>query len=247
VTGFRGCFKPGGTSNTCIPTSSIGNLESDASNIISKIGLMNGNGGSGTNVCGGLDMANTILTTSPNAHTASNTIREIIILSDGDNNYDSIAYASGSPGSPVVACRPSTSGCPVSPSSQCDPANSDAFPNCGAAQPRERQLDNMTKALADQINRRIEIASSRSAFAARRTPYRRRRPTPSRRLLRQYREHERRQRRDQRLLKCIAHRPPARTTTTTARTRHRSAGDLLADAQMRSGSWRSSSLESSRR
>jgi Putative Flp pilus-assembly TadE/G-like len=151
VTGFRGCFKPGGTANTCVPVSSIGYLDSNVSSITSKIGLMNGNGGSGTNVCSGLDMANTILTTSPGASTEPNAIREIIILSDGDNNYNSIAYVSGSPGSPVTICRPSTSGCPVSPSSECDPADSDASPACGAAQPRERQLDKKTMALADSI------------------------------------------------------------------------------------------------
>jgi Flp pilus assembly protein TadG len=150
VTGFRGCFKPSGTSNTCIPTTSIGNLDAIASNVTSKIALMNGNGGSGTNVCSGLDMANGVLF-GANSHSASNTIREVVILSDGDNNYNSIAYASGAPGSPVVACRPSAAGCPVSPSSSCDPSGSDPYPGCGAAQPRERQLDGLTLTRAAQM------------------------------------------------------------------------------------------------
>ena len=73
----------------------------------------------------------------PQRHTASNTIREIIILSDGDNNYNSIAYVFGVagfarrgvpaehgrvPGLAVVECDPRTP-MPTRPAAQRSLAN----------------------------------------------------------------------------------------------------------------------------
>jgi Flp pilus assembly protein TadG len=151
VLSYRGCFRPSGTNANCVATSTIGDLNGTASNVITKIDAMSAIGGTGTNVCGGLSRAYSVLT-GVNSHAASNTQRIIVILTDGDNNYNSVSYVAGSPGSPVAACRPSTTGCPVSPTSNCNPANSDPNNGCSiAAQPRERQLDTLTKTLSDTI------------------------------------------------------------------------------------------------
>ena len=75
VTGFRGCFRPSGTNTTASRRARSATWTVTPSNVISKIDAMNGNGGSGTNVCSGLDMANSVLTGS-NSHAAANTQRD---------------------------------------------------------------------------------------------------------------------------------------------------------------------------
>jgi Flp pilus assembly protein TadG len=172
VHAFRGCFKgspAGGTNTNCVAMSSVGALNGTASNVNSKISAITAVGGTGTNVCGGLNEAQTVLF-GTNSHNASNTIRVIVILTDGDTTYNNVSYVSGSPGSPALACRPNSSGspaCPTGTSSQCNPANSDTYlsTGCSAAgsgsvsgsnpgsnsEPHERQLDIKADTLATTL------------------------------------------------------------------------------------------------
>jgi len=162
-TSFRGCYDPPNSNSGCVDTITNGALTGTASTLIVKIGQVSAVGGTGTNFCGGLDMAASILF-GAGSHSASNTIRNIIILSDGDNTYNSASYVSGS--SPTAACRPSTTGCPVSPSTSCSPSSSDTYigtacsqsgassPPSGpgtTSQPRERQIDTYTMNRANQL------------------------------------------------------------------------------------------------
>ena len=164
VHAFRGCFNPSGTNGACILNSSIGNLDSNAANVITKINGIGSVGGTGTNVCGGLDKASSVLF-GAGSHSASNTIRIIVILSDGDNTYNAASYVSGSPGSPTSACRPTNTGCPVA--NQCDPATSDTYVSTGCSAPgqgavsgsnpgsnsttKERQMDTFTTTRATAV------------------------------------------------------------------------------------------------
>lgn len=159
-TAFRGCFKPTpGTNSGCVDNSTIGPLTGTASTLITKINSVSALGGTGTNFCGGLDKAAEILFGS-GSHSASNTIRNIIILSDGDNTYNNASYVAGV--SPAPPCYPTTTGCPVSPTSQCNASSSDSYlgtvcsgiGNASAgsvSQPHERWLDIATKNRADQL------------------------------------------------------------------------------------------------
>jgi hypothetical protein len=89
-------------------------------------------------------------------------VKSIVILTDGDNTYNSASYSSAQ-GAPPATCRPSTS-----------PSNSDAFvgTGCSAAgqgsasssnpgsnsETRERELDRATRDLAVTLkNQGIEI------------------------------------------------------------------------------------------
>jgi hypothetical protein len=152
---FRGCYNGPVSNSNCVSMSTVSNLNATASNVITKINSMSAQGGTGTNVCLGLDEADTILH-GVNSDTASNTIRVIVILTDGDNTYNATSYLSGSPGAPPAACRPTTS-----------PSSSDTFVGTGCSAPgggsasgsnpgsnsetRERQLDTATKARADAL------------------------------------------------------------------------------------------------
>lgn len=138
VTAFRGCFNPPRLNAICIPGSWVTNLSSNEAGVISKITSYSALGGSGTNVCLGLNKSNQILFGVGN-HDDANTLRFIVILSDGDNTYNNVSWGNGEP--PVV-CRPTTT-----------PANSDGdvSSSCLAAQTRERQLDTKTRQLADTI------------------------------------------------------------------------------------------------
>jgi Flp pilus assembly protein TadG len=121
-TSFRGCFNPPRSNSVCIPTSTIGALTSDAAALTTKINQMTALGGSGTNICGGIDKAAEVLY-GTNSHTASNTIRNIIILSDGDNTYNASASNQSSPVSPDPDCRPTS------------PSTNDPFLGVGCSQP----------------------------------------------------------------------------------------------------------------
>lgn len=164
---FRGCFKPQGTNTNCIPTTMVGALNSSAATVNANIGTISAIGGTGTNVCGGLDKASSVLF-GAGSHSASNTIRVVVLLSDGDATYNNASYVSGSPGSPAPACRPiANSTCPTGTPANCNPATSDAYlsttcsaPGSGSAsgsspgsnsEPHERQIDQLTKARADAM------------------------------------------------------------------------------------------------
>jgi hypothetical protein len=153
-TAFRGCFNPPRNQSVCVPASTSGALTSDAPTLTAKINAMSALGGSGTNVCGGLDKAAEVLY-GPGSHAATNTIRVIVILTDGDNTYNATSYQA-SPASPVVACRPTTSpstsdpyvGSNCSASGQGSPSSS----NPGSiSTTKERQLDVATVARANEL------------------------------------------------------------------------------------------------
>ena len=161
-TSFRGCYNtPRSYTNSygqqvCVLTSTIGSLTSDASTLTTKINQMTALGGSGTNICGGIDKAAEVLY-GTNSHSASNTIRNIIILSDGDNTYNATASNQSSPVSPDTDCRPSS------------PTKNDAFLGVGCSSPsedqenadnndpgrhsmtQERRLDILTMTRADEL------------------------------------------------------------------------------------------------
>lgn len=171
VLSFRGCFKglpdAGGNTN-CIANSGIGALDGTASNVISKISGISAIGGTGTNFCGGLSKAGSVLF-GAGSHSASNTIRVIVILSDGDHTYNNASYTAGSsPGSPAAPCRPiADSSCPTGTAANCNPANSDTYLSTGCStagggsvsssnpgsnsEAHERQLDKFAKAKADTL------------------------------------------------------------------------------------------------
>jgi Flp pilus assembly protein TadG len=151
---FRGCYDPPNNDTGCVNTSTLGSLTGTASTLITKINQMSALGGTGTNVCLGLDKAAEVLF-GTGSHTASNTISNIVILTDGDNTYNNNAYQS-SPASPVAACQPTTSpsnsdtflGTGCSASGQGSPSGSNPGSN---SETRERQLDTATKNRADQL------------------------------------------------------------------------------------------------
>lgn len=124
---FRGCYNPPKTTNpadgsaqACVkaaaPNSMITNLTGTKATLltgISTIYAIRGpgqpTGGSGTNVCQALKKGQDVLF-GAGSHSASNTRRFLIILSDGDNVYNTNqAYLSGqSPQSPCSPSSPST-------------------------------------------------------------------------------------------------------------------------------------------
>jgi hypothetical protein len=93
-------------------------------------------GGSGTNVCLGLDQALAMFQGSK-AQSGTNVIRSVVILTDGDNNYNAYSYGTGAPS---ASCRPDT-----------NPSGSDPSASCGSAQTRERELDEKTVEVADAL------------------------------------------------------------------------------------------------
>jgi len=160
---FRGCFRvnSGATSSAwpmpssksnCIPKSMVTDLTSDKTTLVNGINNISALGGSGTNVCQALVKGyQELMPPAPGAHTASNTRRYLVILSDGDNTYNSYSYQ-GSPNSPLTSpynCRPNTS-----PSS----SDGNVSSSCYSAQTRERELDVKTLQAANAIKaQNVEI------------------------------------------------------------------------------------------
>jgi len=157
-TPYRGCFNTPNSLSGCVPLATMMQpLSNDKSVIQAKINAVASEGGTGTNVCNGMLKANEILFGTGH-HTVSNALHVIVILSDGDNTYN--ARSNGVDATPVgspprtptpdparqlpAACRPSIN----------DPNQSDSnvSSTClNSQQPRERELDNKTLALADQL------------------------------------------------------------------------------------------------
>jgi hypothetical protein len=137
VNSFRGCYNPPRLNSNCVPATSILDLSSNWPALQAGIGNLSAVGGSGTNVCLGLMKAGQVLLgtgSNPNP----DALRFIVILTDGDNNYNgSAAFGQGEP---PDQCRPNTS-----------PSGSDSSPACGSAQTRERQLDVKTQQMADLL------------------------------------------------------------------------------------------------
>jgi Flp pilus assembly protein TadG len=146
-TPFRGCHNPPRTYSGCVANSMRVDLSSNLGTVNTAINNSSALGGSGTNVCLGLYKAQEMFN-GPNAQTASNTVKSIVILSDGDNTYNVNSYSS-SEGAPPVTCRPS---------SNYTSSDGDVSSNCSSAQTRERSLDIKTKAMADTLKAQgIEI------------------------------------------------------------------------------------------
>src|SRR5581483_7873896 len=101
----------------------------------------------------GLDKAASILF-GAGSHSASNNVRIIVILTDGDNTYNAASYVAGS--SPVAACTPNTSpstsqtylGTSCSASGQGSASSSNPGSN---SEQKERELDTKTLARADAL------------------------------------------------------------------------------------------------
>jgi Flp pilus assembly protein TadG len=131
---FRGCFNPPRQYSGCVLGSQITALSSNPNTVKNGIDTMSSIGGTGTNVCLGLYQASAVLF-GTNSSTDPNARRFIVILSDGDNTYNSVSYGNGAP---PTECAPT------------DPANSDSNigSGCAAAQTRERDLDRKTQTLA---------------------------------------------------------------------------------------------------
>ena len=139
VVPYRGCYKPPRPlGSRCVPAGWVHPLSSNQGLVHGKIQDIRSLGGTGTNVCLGLLRSQEVLF-GTNSHTEPNTLRFIVILTDGDNTYNRASYGNGAPPLP---CRPDTS-----------PWRSDRYLDsaCRGAQTRERELDIKTKAMADAI------------------------------------------------------------------------------------------------
>jgi hypothetical protein len=133
---YRGCYNPPRQYASCVPSSMVVDLDDDAAVLQTGITNTKAEGGTGTNICLGLYQAQSMLF-GPNAQEGENVIRAAVILTDGDNNYNSVTYGNGSP---PTDCRPNT-----------NPSGSDPSGTCRPAQTRERELDAKTLALANAL------------------------------------------------------------------------------------------------
>jgi len=136
---FRGCYNPPRTYQHCVPSGwMVADLTSNKGLLNGKINDITAQGGTGTNICLGMLKGQEILF-GPNGQTASDTMKFLVILSDGDNTYNSASYGQGAP---PQSCRPTY-----------DPSHSDTYVDteCRSAQTREKSLDIKTKALADTL------------------------------------------------------------------------------------------------
>lgn len=135
---YRGCFNPPRSYSSCVPSSMLVNLSSNSTSLKNSINNIGALGGTGTNTCMGLLKADQILFGAGH-HTDENTLRFIVILADGDNTWNNSAYGNGEP---PTACRPNTS-----------PWNDDQYVDtaCRSAQTRERELDDKTYDMAQEI------------------------------------------------------------------------------------------------
>ncbi len=153
---FRGCFRSSspsaanpyapksinsGTSYCVNSDSQVTALSYNLTTVESGVSAITAQGGSGTNVCGGLIRGLEVLNGPGNHQDDEKNQQVVILLSDGDNTYNSYSYQS-SPLSPHASCIPNTS-----------PSNSDSYTdsNCRAAQTREREIDVKTWELAKEI------------------------------------------------------------------------------------------------
>jgi len=98
-------------------------------------------GGSGTNICLALRKGESVLF-GAGSHTEPNTLRSLVILSDGDNVYNATVVNQGSPQSPESPCRPSSPSTP----------DGDLSPNCRTdTQTQEGRVDTLSMAMATTL------------------------------------------------------------------------------------------------
>ncbi len=144
-TPFRGCHNTPRTHAACVTNAMRVDLTTNSAAVTTAVNNTTALGGSGTNTCMGLFKAQEMFN-GPNAQTAANTIKSLVILADGDNRYDLVAY-SAAQGSPPVPCRPTGYS-----------TGSDAGGGCTPATSRERSLDTLTHTLATTLkNQGVEI------------------------------------------------------------------------------------------
>lgn len=144
---YRGCHNPPRTHSGCVTNSMRVDLSSNATALDTAVDATTAVGGTGTNTCLALYKAQEMFN-GPNAQTAPNTLKSIVLLADGDNTYNVAAYSS-TQNSPPVSCRPT---------SNYTSSDGDVSTNCTNAQTRERSLDIKTKQLADTLKQQgIEI------------------------------------------------------------------------------------------
>jgi hypothetical protein len=103
ATAYRGCFNPPRSNSSCVPGSWKIGLSGSASSIKTSIDSFDSLGGTGTNNCLALNESDNILF-GTGASTEANTLRFVVILTDGDNTWNTSSYGNGEPPS---ACRPS--------------------------------------------------------------------------------------------------------------------------------------------
>lgn len=139
-TPYRGCHNPPRTHSGCVPNAQRVDLSSSRTTVRAAINNTTAVGGTGTNTCLGLFKAQEMFD-GPYHQTASNTVKSIVLMADGDNTYNVAAY-SASQNSPPVSCRPASS---------YTSSDGDVSTGCTAAQTRERSLDIKTKDLADTL------------------------------------------------------------------------------------------------
>jgi hypothetical protein len=139
-TAYRGCHNPPRTYSGCTTNSMRSDLTSSQATVNAAVNATTAVGGSGTNTCLGLYKAKEMFD-GPNAQTASNVLKSLVIMADGDNTYNVNAY-SAAQGAPPVECRPA---------SNYTSSDGNVGTACVAAQTRERSLDIKTKALADVL------------------------------------------------------------------------------------------------
>ena len=157
---FRGCFRSA-TPQTIAPMpssksycanydSQVKYLTSSPSGITSVISNVDATGGSGTNVCGALTIGGDILNGPGNQKGNDNYHSYLILLSDGNNVYNSYSYKSTSPRSPYDGCRPTGS----SPNGDAASSDPDVSSDCNSVSQKRRAhdyLDPQTLTEAQQL------------------------------------------------------------------------------------------------
>ncbi|HLF72239.1 MAG TPA: vWA domain-containing protein [Dehalococcoidia bacterium] len=143
VVPFRGCYNPPRSNSNCTPVATmLQGLTSSNATLTSKINAIQATGGSGTNVCLGLlKGGQTLLPPATGAHTGASTLRYVVLLSDGDNNYTgSVTYSAGE-SSPDTLCRPAT-----------NPSQNQSGGSCTTNDAtQERELDELTYRRAQDL------------------------------------------------------------------------------------------------
>jgi hypothetical protein len=146
---FRGCYDPPRDNVKCISVDEmIHGLTNDQTTILNGISTIHAvgatgqpTGGSGTNICQALKKAQDTIF-GAGSHTESNTLRFVVILSDGDSVYNATQVNQTSPQSPESPCRP------TNPSTN----DGDVSANCrNDTQTQEAKVDRLSKTQADNM------------------------------------------------------------------------------------------------
>jgi len=151
-TPFRGCFNLPNLFSFCVPINSmVQPLSNNKTTVEATINSISAVGGSGTNICNGINEANQVLYGAGH-HTVSNTMRIVVILSDGDNTYNVVANGvptpqSGRTPTPIAAYALPTACRPPTPNASSD----DTGTSCMPAQTHQKALDKDTMTIVNQM------------------------------------------------------------------------------------------------